>query len=71
MGGTLVPNLRSARCCYRRAAANPVPLAVSHIGNAANIGLVMAAFSLGGLTAPQWGILPDANASMSSLPWMP
>jgi hypothetical protein len=29
-----------------------LPLAVSHTGNAANIGLVMADFSLGGLTAP-------------------
>jgi hypothetical protein len=29
-----------------------LPLAVSRVGNAAEIGLVMAALSLGGLTAP-------------------
>ena len=36
-----------------------LPLDVSKTGNAANIGLVMAAFSLGGLTAPLWGGLAD------------
>lgn len=36
-----------------------LPLAVSHTGNATNIGLVMAAFSLGGFTAPLWGDLAD------------
>ena len=36
-----------------------LPLAVSRAGNVANIGLVMAAFSLGGLTAPLWGGLAD------------
>jgi DHA1 family tetracycline resistance protein-like MFS transporter len=36
-----------------------LPLAVSHTGSAAHIGLVMAAVSLGGLTAPLWGGLAD------------
>jgi MFS family permease len=36
-----------------------LPLAVSRVGNAADIGLVMAAMSLGGLTAPHWGRLAD------------
>jgi MFS family permease len=36
-----------------------LPLAVSRVGNAADIGLVMAALSLGGLTAPLWGRLAD------------
>jgi MFS family permease len=36
-----------------------LPLAVSRVGNAADIGLVMAAMSLGGLTAPLWGSLAD------------
>jgi DHA1 family tetracycline resistance protein-like MFS transporter len=36
-----------------------LPLAVSHGGSAAHIGLVMAAVSLGGLTAPVWGGLAD------------
>ncbi len=36
-----------------------LPLAVSQAGNAANIGLVIAALSLGGLTAPLWGSLAD------------
>lgn len=36
-----------------------LPLAVSRIGSAASVGLVMAAFSLGGLTAPLWGGLAD------------
>ncbi len=36
-----------------------LPLAVSRTGNAAHIGLVMAAVSLGGLTAPLWGGLAD------------
>ena len=36
-----------------------LPLAVSHTGNPAHIGLVMAAVSLGGLTAPLWGGLAD------------
>ena len=36
-----------------------LPLAVNRTGNAANIGLVMAAFSFGGLTAPLWGGLAD------------
>ena len=36
-----------------------MPLVVSRTGGAADIGLVMAAFSLGGLTAPFWGGLAD------------
>ncbi|MDD5369283.1 MAG: MFS transporter [Anaerolineaceae bacterium] len=36
-----------------------LPLAASHSGTATNIGLVMAALSLGGLTAPLWGTLAD------------
>jgi DHA1 family tetracycline resistance protein-like MFS transporter len=36
-----------------------LPLAVSQTGSATHIGLVMAAFNLGGLTAPLWGILAD------------
>ncbi len=36
-----------------------LPLMVSQSGNAANIGLVIAALSLGGLTAPVWGSLAD------------
>jgi DHA1 family tetracycline resistance protein-like MFS transporter len=36
-----------------------MPLEVSHIGNAAHVGAVMAAFSAGGLTAPIWGGLAD------------
>jgi DHA1 family tetracycline resistance protein-like MFS transporter len=36
-----------------------LPLAVSHTGSATHIGLVMAAVSLGGLTAPLWGGLAD------------
>lgn len=36
-----------------------LPLAVSHTGNATHIGLVMAAVSLGGLSAPLWGSLAD------------
>ena len=36
-----------------------LPLAASHAGNAAGIGLVMAGLSLGGLTAPLWGSLAD------------
>jgi DHA1 family tetracycline resistance protein-like MFS transporter len=36
-----------------------LPLFVSKAGNAANIGLVIAVLSLGGLTAPLWGNLAD------------
>src|SRR5215467_833866 len=36
-----------------------LPLAVSRVGNAADIGLVMATLSLGGLTASFWGRLAD------------
>ena len=36
-----------------------LPLVISQSGGAAEIGLVMAAFSLGGLTAPVWGGLAD------------
>jgi DHA1 family tetracycline resistance protein-like MFS transporter len=36
-----------------------LPLAVSRTGSAAHIGLVMAAVSMGGLTAPLWGGLAD------------
>ena len=36
-----------------------LPLVVSRTSGAADIGLVMAAFSLGGLTAPIWGGLAD------------
>jgi len=36
-----------------------LPLTASRTGNAGDVGLVMAAFSLGGLTAPLWGGLAD------------
>ena len=36
-----------------------LPLVVSRISGASHIGLVMAAFNLGGLTAPLWGNLAD------------
>ncbi len=36
-----------------------LPLMVSATGSAARVGLVMAAFSLGGLAAPAWGSLAD------------
>lgn len=36
-----------------------LPLTVSRSGNAADVGLAMAAFNLGGLTAPVWGSLAD------------
>ncbi len=36
-----------------------LPLEVGRTGNAAAVGFVMAAFSLGGLTAPVWGGLAD------------
>jgi MFS family permease len=36
-----------------------LPLALSRLGNAMDIGLVMAAISLGGLLAPWWGTLAD------------
>ena len=36
-----------------------LPLVISRSGGATDIGLVMAAFSLGGLTAPIWGGLAD------------
>lgn len=36
-----------------------LPLMVIRIGGAAEVGFVMAAFSLGGLTAPLWGNLAD------------
>ncbi len=38
-----------------------LPLSVSRTGNAIHVGLVMAAFNLGGLTAPLWGGLADRN----------
>lgn len=38
-----------------------LPLAVSRTGGASHIGLVMAAFNLGGLTAPLWGSLADRH----------
>jgi len=36
-----------------------LPLLVSRAASAAHVGLVMAALSLGGLTAPLWGNLAD------------
>jgi len=39
-----------------------LPLTASHTGNATDVGLVMAAFSLGGLTAPLWADWPTAIA---------
>ena len=38
-----------------------LPLAVSTQGSAAHVGLVMAAFNLGGLLAPLWGGLADGT----------
>ena len=38
-----------------------LPLAVNKASNASSVGLVMAALSLGGLTAPLWGGLADRN----------
>ena len=43
-----------------------LPLAVSRVGNAAYIGLVMAAMSFGGLTAPLWGRLADGIVCIAS-----
>jgi uncharacterized protein len=52
---------RALDALSRDIAAAPLllPLAVSRVGNAADIGLVMAALSFGGLTAPLWGRLAD------------
>ncbi len=36
-----------------------LPLAVSHSGNVVAVGMVMAAFNLGGLAAPLWGDFAD------------
>jgi fucose permease len=36
-----------------------IPLIVSHTGDAGQVGLVMAAVPLGGLTSPLWGSLAD------------
>lgn len=36
-----------------------VPLYISRLGSAVDVGVVMAALSLGGLTAPLWGGLAD------------
>jgi MFS family permease len=36
-----------------------IPLSVIHAGNAGQVGLVMAAVSLGGLSSPVWGSLAD------------
>jgi DHA1 family tetracycline resistance protein-like MFS transporter len=44
-----------------------VPLTVSYAGNAGEVGLVMAAVSLGGLTAPVWGTLADRHRLHRSL----
>ena len=38
-----------------------LPLSVSRTGSAIHVGLVMAAFNLGGITAPLWGGLADRN----------
>jgi DHA1 family tetracycline resistance protein-like MFS transporter len=38
-----------------------LPLAVNRTSGASHIGLVMAAFNLGGLTAPLWGSLADRH----------
>ncbi len=38
-----------------------LPLVVSRTGGVSHIGLVMAAFNLGGLTAPLWGSLADRH----------
>ena len=38
-----------------------LPLIVSGSSTASQVGLVMAAFSFGGLTAPVWGVLADAR----------
>ena len=44
-----------------------VPLTVSRAQNAGEVGLVMAAVSLGGLTAPVWGTLADRHRLHRSL----
>jgi MFS family permease len=44
-----------------------VPLAVSRVRNASEVGLVMATLSLGGLTAPVWGTLADRHRLHRSL----
>jgi DHA1 family tetracycline resistance protein-like MFS transporter len=44
-----------------------VPLTVSRVQNASEVGLVMAAVSLGGLTAPVWGTLADHHRLHRSL----
>lgn len=38
-----------------------LPLTVIRVGSATYVGLVMAAFNLGGLTAPLWGALADRH----------
>ena len=38
-----------------------LPLTVLHAAGPAEVGMVMAAFSLGGLTAPVWGRLADQH----------
>jgi DHA1 family tetracycline resistance protein-like MFS transporter len=38
-----------------------LPLSASRNGDAIHVGLVMASFNLGGLTAPLWGSLADRN----------
>ncbi len=44
-----------------------IPLIVSQSGNAGQVGLVVAALSLGGLTSPLWGGLADRYRSHRSL----
>jgi hypothetical protein len=43
-----------------------LPLAISRMGSAAEIGLVMAAISLGGMLAPCGGALPMSTACIAS-----
>ncbi|MEN6530862.1 MAG: hypothetical protein ABFD05_05550 [Anaerolineaceae bacterium] len=50
--GTLVFDLYLQGALFAGLLPILLPLAVSHTGNSATIGLVMPAFSLGGLTAP-------------------
>ena len=44
-----------------------LPLAISYVGSAMDVGLVMALMSLGGLLAPLWGRLADRHRLHRSL----
>jgi Major Facilitator Superfamily len=61
VGGVLVRGLCLLGLTAAGVAPILLPLAVSRMGSAADIGLVMATISLGGLLAPMWGRLADQH----------